>query len=228
VYASERARLRFRRVKAPEKAELESLVHTVSERVGRYLERQGLLVRDLDNSYLALEPRDEADREQVLGSSSTDRIAIGALTKAARPLPCRPCQRKASWRRTAHGWRKRPVSLCMAVWRRGPMNARSWRDSNQTTSFSERARWRSTATVTLAVHPWYSETVGVLHRHGEKAVRIERENGIRRIVPVSWTSLVPRVARRLCDGRAVRIGPEVALELARWVSPRLARGGAGK
>jgi hypothetical protein len=77
VYASERGRLRFRRVKAPEKAELESLVHTVSERVGRYLECQGLLVQDMDNSDLALEPSDETDLEQVLGSSITDRIAIG-------------------------------------------------------------------------------------------------------------------------------------------------------
>ena len=49
VYASERGWLRFRRVKAPEKAEVESLVHTVSERAGCYLERQGLLVRDMDN-----------------------------------------------------------------------------------------------------------------------------------------------------------------------------------
>jgi len=77
VYVGSGDHLRFQRVKAPEKAELESLVHTVSERVGRYLERQGLLVRDMDNSYLALEPRDEAGLEQVLGSSITYRIAIG-------------------------------------------------------------------------------------------------------------------------------------------------------
>jgi hypothetical protein len=48
---------RFQRVKAPpDRAELEQLVYTISERTRRYLERQGLLVRDLDNSYLALEP----------------------------------------------------------------------------------------------------------------------------------------------------------------------------
>jgi hypothetical protein len=45
---------RFLQVKAPERTELEQLVYTISERTGRYLERQGLLVRDLDNSYLAL------------------------------------------------------------------------------------------------------------------------------------------------------------------------------
>jgi hypothetical protein len=39
--------------------------------------RQGLLVRDLDNSYLALEPADETGLEGVLGSSITYRIAVG-------------------------------------------------------------------------------------------------------------------------------------------------------
>ena len=68
---------RFQRVKAPERTELEQLVYTISERTGRYLERQGLLVRDLDNSYLALEPAEETGLEGVLGSSITYRIAVG-------------------------------------------------------------------------------------------------------------------------------------------------------
>jgi ribosomal protein S27E len=67
----------FQRVKAPDRAELEQLVYAISERTGRYLERQGLLVRDLDNSYLALEPADETGLEGVLGSSITYRIAVG-------------------------------------------------------------------------------------------------------------------------------------------------------
>ena len=68
---------RFQRVKAPERTELEQLVYTISERTGRYLERQGLVVRDLDNSYLALEPAGETGLEGVLGSSITYRIAVG-------------------------------------------------------------------------------------------------------------------------------------------------------
>jgi ribosomal protein S27E len=68
---------RFQRVKAPDRAELEQLVYTISERTGRYLERQGLLERDLDNSYLALEPAGETGLEGVLGSSITYRIAVG-------------------------------------------------------------------------------------------------------------------------------------------------------
>jgi hypothetical protein len=77
VYACAHAQPRFQRVKAPDRAELEQLVHTISERTGRYLERQGLLVCDMDNSYLALEPAEETGLEGVLGSSITYRIAVG-------------------------------------------------------------------------------------------------------------------------------------------------------
>jgi hypothetical protein len=44
----------FRRVKPPGAAELYVLIYRISERVGRYLERAGLLVRDMENSYLPL------------------------------------------------------------------------------------------------------------------------------------------------------------------------------
>ncbi len=104
----------------------------------------------------------------------------------------------------------------------------SWRSSSQTASSSEHARWHSTATITLAVHPWHGKTVGVLHRHGDNAMYIEREDGVRRIVPVSWTSLVPRVTSRLADGRRVRIDPKGALELTRWIGARLGRGGKAR
>ena len=40
---------RFRQVKAPTNAELTQLAHTIASRVGRYLERQGLLERDADD-----------------------------------------------------------------------------------------------------------------------------------------------------------------------------------
>ena len=77
VYAGAHGQPRFQRVKAPDRAELEQLVYAISERTGRYLERQGLLVRDMDNSYLALEPADDTGLEGVLGSSITYRIAVG-------------------------------------------------------------------------------------------------------------------------------------------------------
>jgi hypothetical protein len=84
VYVEERERLRFRRVKAPEQSELEALVQSVSERVGRHLERQGLLERDAENGYLALEPEGEDALAPVLGSSITYRIL------ALRPEPRAP------------------------------------------------------------------------------------------------------------------------------------------
>lgn len=40
----------FRRVEPPTTAEMEKLIHRISHRVGRYLERAGLLVRDMENS----------------------------------------------------------------------------------------------------------------------------------------------------------------------------------
>jgi hypothetical protein len=49
------SRMRFRWVKAPSSAELTRLTHTLAQRVGRFLERQGLLECDAENSYLAAE-----------------------------------------------------------------------------------------------------------------------------------------------------------------------------
>jgi len=46
---------RFRRVKAPTGNELTQLTHTIARRVGRYLERQGLLECDTGNIYLTPE-----------------------------------------------------------------------------------------------------------------------------------------------------------------------------
>jgi len=73
------------------------------------------------------------------------------------------------------------------------------------------------------VHPWHGEEVEVVRRHGADGVQIERANGERQLVPESWTSLVPRVRCELADGGIARVGPETALELARWVTDRLHR-----
>ncbi|BED43934.1 hypothetical protein VEE63_01120 (plasmid) [Escherichia coli] len=69
---------RFRWVKAPTSPELTQLTHTIAHRVGRYLERQGLLERDVENSYLASDAVDDDPMTPLLGHSITYRIAVGS------------------------------------------------------------------------------------------------------------------------------------------------------
>ncbi len=69
--------VRFRRVKAPTNDELTQLTHTIARRIARFLERQGLLERDAENSYLASGGASEDPMNQLLGHSITYRIAVG-------------------------------------------------------------------------------------------------------------------------------------------------------
>src|SRR5699024_12599440 len=69
---------RFRWVKAPTSPELTQLTHTIAHRVGRYLERQGLLERDVENSYLASDAVDDDPMTPLLGHSITYLIAVGS------------------------------------------------------------------------------------------------------------------------------------------------------
>ena len=69
--------LRFRWVKAPTSAELARLTKTLALRIGRDLERRGLLERDAENSYLARDDLVAGPMEQLQGSSITYRIAVG-------------------------------------------------------------------------------------------------------------------------------------------------------
>jgi hypothetical protein len=69
--------VRFRWVKAPTSAALTRLAQTLAQRIGRFLERQGLLERDAENCYLAGEGVDAEPMDQLLGHSITYRIAVG-------------------------------------------------------------------------------------------------------------------------------------------------------
>src|SRR3989344_5211259 len=69
--------LRFRWVKAPTNAELTQLTHILASRVGRFLQRQGLLEQDAENSYLTGDAVDEDPMHQLLGHSVTYRVAVG-------------------------------------------------------------------------------------------------------------------------------------------------------
>jgi ribosomal protein S27E len=67
----------FRRIPAPSAAELEALVRRIAERIGRALERKGLLVRDCENAYLSLDPAAAGPMDDLLGHSITYRVAMG-------------------------------------------------------------------------------------------------------------------------------------------------------
>jgi hypothetical protein len=69
--------LRFRWVKSPGGAELVRLTQTLVLRIGRFLERQGLLERDVGNSCLAGDGLEAGPMGQLRGSSIAYRIAVG-------------------------------------------------------------------------------------------------------------------------------------------------------
>jgi hypothetical protein len=65
------------RSKAPTLDELNKLVHTIGHRIARYLERQGLLVRDMENTYLQLNTLEDDPMQDLQGHSISYRIAMG-------------------------------------------------------------------------------------------------------------------------------------------------------
>ena len=77
VYSFDRARPKFHRAPRPTPAELVRLLHTISTRVARLLERQGLLVRNAESDYLDFEPGEVFD--QLAGASIHYRIAPPAF-----------------------------------------------------------------------------------------------------------------------------------------------------
>jgi len=133
-------RKQFCWVKAPTSNEL---THTIARRVGRYLERQGLLVRDAGNSYLTAEGADadnEAPMNHLLGSSVTSATAPALLyllhpcsrtalpwdhNKVARYSPYRPYP-TVEMIRLRLRWAKQPVSHCMRLLLPGLMNGINW------------------------------------------------------------------------------------------------------
>ncbi len=67
----------FRRIAPPSEVELQALVERVAERIGRALERQGILARDAESSYLELDPEAGGPMDDLLGHSITYRVAVG-------------------------------------------------------------------------------------------------------------------------------------------------------
>lgn len=67
----------FRQITAPSVAELQALVERLAERIGRALERQGVLARDAESSFLELHPDAGGLMDDLLGHSITYRVAVG-------------------------------------------------------------------------------------------------------------------------------------------------------
>jgi hypothetical protein len=66
----------FRPVAAPESSDLQQLVEQIAGRIGRALERRGLVERDLENAWLAADT-EAGPLDDLLGHSITYRIAVG-------------------------------------------------------------------------------------------------------------------------------------------------------
>ncbi|WP_245248643.1 transposase [Yokenella regensburgei] len=81
---------RFRWVKAPTSPELTQLTHTIAHRVGRYLERQGLLERDVENSYLA---SDAVDDDPMTPAGALDHtVSLSVHRRGERCSLCKLCR----------------------------------------------------------------------------------------------------------------------------------------
>jgi hypothetical protein len=78
VYAKKKyGKAIFQRTNAPTQEEPAQLVHTISHRIARYLERQSILERDEESSYLQLDGIDDDPMQQLIGYSVSYRIAVG-------------------------------------------------------------------------------------------------------------------------------------------------------
>ena len=60
---------RFCRARAPMSSDLTQLTHTIAQRIGRFLECQGILERDAENSYLVLVEGEAGPMDLLRGRS---------------------------------------------------------------------------------------------------------------------------------------------------------------
>lgn len=77
VYVRRLGGIRFVPVAAPTSSELQRLVERISDRVGRHLERRGLLIRDADHAYLDWDDDEASVLDELAGHAITYRVAIG-------------------------------------------------------------------------------------------------------------------------------------------------------
>jgi hypothetical protein len=71
------AKIKFSRVKAPSHTDMEHLVHVISNRIAAYLEKAGLIERDVEKAFLDLPFEDEDGLLPLQAASVSYRIAVG-------------------------------------------------------------------------------------------------------------------------------------------------------
>jgi len=67
----------FHKIAKPNLKDMQMVLHRICERLGRLLEKRGLLCRDAEQSYLTFDFDDEDVINDLIGSSITYRVAIG-------------------------------------------------------------------------------------------------------------------------------------------------------
>jgi hypothetical protein len=77
VYGTGGPRPRFIPLPSPTPAGLQALLERITHRVGRHLERRGLLVRDAESANLQWDDEDARPLDELLGAAVTYRIAVG-------------------------------------------------------------------------------------------------------------------------------------------------------
>ena len=79
VITEERGQTKFKLVKAPSHSDMEQIVDNISHRIAAYLEKAGLIQRDMDNAFLDFPMDDENSLLPLQAASVSYRIAWGQI-----------------------------------------------------------------------------------------------------------------------------------------------------
>jgi transposase len=82
----------FRHVPSPGTAELQVLVQRIAERIGRLLEKRGLIERDAENAWLSGDPERAGLLDDLIGYCITYRIAVGMARELGWSDEVNQCQ----------------------------------------------------------------------------------------------------------------------------------------
>ena len=92
--------MHFQWIKSPSSEELRTLTHTIATRIGRFLERRGLLTRETEQIYLNSSATDDDSNpmHQLHGTSITYRVAVGPrMGRKVFTLQTLPASQTSEW-----------------------------------------------------------------------------------------------------------------------------------